>query len=146
VTWELWIPLLVALITVTGGIMTWSLTERARRAQEEYSRREARYSALVGTLHGFYVDTTSPELRGKFIAELELAWLYCPDDVIRKGYGFLNSVQVGSKATEAEQKLALGEFVSAIRQDLLSRERVRTTALKPSEFQTLGPTMTGGRK
>jgi hypothetical protein len=96
VTWELWIPLLVALITVTGGIMTWSLTERARRAQEEYSRREARYSALVGTLHGFYVDTTSPELRGKFIAELELAWLYCPDDVIRKGYGFLNSVQVGS--------------------------------------------------
>jgi hypothetical protein len=143
---ELWIPLLVALITVTGGIVTWSFTERARRAQEEFARREARYSVLVSAIHGFYEDTTSPELRAKFIAELELAWLYCPDDVIRKGYRFLNSVHVGSQASEVEQKAALGEFVVAIRQDLLSRKRVKVTNLKPSEFQTLGPTLPGRPK
>lgn len=144
--WQYWVPLLVALVSVAGVLLTWSWTERARLAHEEYARREARYSTLMSTLHGFYEDTSSPELRAKFISELELAWLYCPDDVIRKGYNFLNTVKVGTTSDDSAQKASLCAFVLAIRQDLLSRKRVKSTMLSPSEFEILVPRLIPGEQ
>jgi len=69
-----------------SAVIAWFLNERQKRATEEYVRKERRYEALIDALGGFYVGTSEKpegrELKSRFLAELNKAWLYCPDTVI----------------------------------------------------------------
>ncbi len=126
---------LTALATIFGVFYN----EHSKRIYEEYQRREERYSQLLQSLKGFYVSSPSKELREEFLNQLNLCWMYCPDEVIQKGYKFLFMVHTGAedKYTNAERAKALGDFVLAIRKDLIDREPLEKTELTPEDFKRL---------
>lgn len=122
-------------LTVIAGFVTLFLNERSKRSEEEYKRKEERYIELVTALRGFYVESFYKEMRENFLRQLNLCWLYCPDDVIHKAYKFLLTVQTSQKQPASDKEKAVGEFILAIRKDLLSRKSVRSTTLEPEDFK-----------
>jgi Pyruvate/2-oxoacid:ferredoxin oxidoreductase delta subunit len=123
-----------------GGVIAWFFNERRKRAWEEYQKKEERYRELLRTIKGFYIETADKKMKDEFLEQLKQCWLYCPDEVIKKAYSFLNSIDTSSKATKPEQDLALGNFVAAIRNDLLSRKITRRSDLNGSDFKHLRAT------
>lgn len=134
------IPVIGVVLTLIGGFVTWYLNERSKRTYEEYKRKEERYSELIRSLRGFYVDSFSKELREEFLNQLNLCWMYCPDEVIHKAYKFLFMVHTGKKYQDDEKEKAVGEFILAIRKDLINRKPLRKTELKPEDFKHLRAT------
>lgn len=82
----------------------------------------------------------SKELRTEFLNQLNLCWMYCPDEVIYKGYNFLFMVHTGQKHSDEEKEKAVGELILAIREDLISRKPLKETRLKPEDFKHLQAT------
>ena len=134
------IPVIGVILTLIGGFVTWYLNEQSKRSYEEYKRKEERYAALIRSLRGFYVDSFSKELRDEFLNQLNLCWMYCPDEVIHKAYKFLVMVHTGKKYSEGEKEKAVGEFILAIRRDLINRKPLSKTELKPEDFKHLRAT------
>jgi hypothetical protein len=94
-------------LTLLGGIVTWALNERSKRIHEEYKWKEERYSGLIRSFRGFYVNLLSKELREGFLKQLNLCWMYCPDNVIRKAYGFLLTVHTGAESSSADKEASI---------------------------------------
>ena len=128
------------IITLIIGLTTWYLNERSKRVYEEYKRKEERYSELIRTLKGFYIDSLNKELKDGFLNQLNLCWLYCPDEVINKGYNFLSTVHTNNESKDEERERALGEFILAIRKDLIKREPLEKTNLEAKDFKHLKAT------
>lgn len=104
------------------AILVWWLNERSKRQYDEYIRREKRYSALLQCLKGFYVGSSNPQkLKQEFLDQLDQCWLYCPDNVIRKGYDFLMTVHTNNNVSDKEKENTLQEFILEIRKDLYGR-------------------------
>ena len=132
-----WLDALKISIPVLVAVLGWLLNERSKRQWEQYKRKEDRYVALVENLKGFYVDAntdpkTAKESKDKFLSQLSVAWLYCPDAIIRTGYRFLGLVSVGVSTPDTEKELAAGDLVSQMRIDL----RV-PTELEASDYRHL---------
>ena len=122
-------------LPLIGGVVAWFANERKKRAWEEYEKKEEHYHELMRTIKGFYVSTNNPILKDEFIEQLKQCWLYCPDDVIIKGYEFLNTVHTGHNSSDSEKELALGELIISIRKDLLSRKITRRSKLTPNDYK-----------
>lgn len=136
--------ILKVLIPLLAIVLPWFLNELAKRRFESYQRKEASYRELLGSLHGFYAgEMNTKELRNNFLRQFNLAWLYCPDEVIRKGYKFLETVksEEGEKNTVSSEQ-ALGEFILAIRKDLMQHRFFWSSTLKADEFQILSVSKT----
>ena len=130
-------------IPFIGAIIAWCANEWRKRLWEEYRRKEEKYQLLLKSLKGFYTSASPEEakvLKQSFLEQVNLCWLYCPDEVIKKAYVFLSCVHTNIRCTDEEKEKALGELVLAIRKDLLSRKMVRKTELKPEDFKILSPT------
>ena len=118
-----------------GAVIAWFANEWRKRLADQYQRKEANYKELLRSLRGFYFGTVNAnELKLEFLNQLNAAWLYCPDDVIQKAYAFLYTVH-GESSSDEKKEAALGEFVAAIRKDLLSRKLVRSTSLSAKDFR-----------
>ncbi len=128
--WKILAPALFA-------ILAWSLNEGAKLEWAQYTSKEQSYKQLLKSSRGFYSSTENTQLKQNFLDELNQCWLYAPDEVIKKGYIFLETVHKGSGKTEEEQQKAMGEFVVAIRNDLLNRKIVDETKLSPKDFKHL---------
>lgn len=138
---------IVALIQVGGtvfvlvaGFITLFINERNKRNQQEYKRKEERYIELVNALRGFYVESIDQEKREEFLRQVNLSWLYCPDEVIQTAYNFLMMVHTDQEHQDAEKEKAVGEFILAVRMDLIGRKPVKSTSLKPEDFKHLRAT------
>lgn len=131
-------------IPLIGAIVAWFANERRKRMWEEYKRREDRYQELILSLKGFYLSSWSQEESKKhknhFIDQLNLCWMYCPDDVIKKAYAFIDTVHTDKISTDETKEKTLGEFILSIRKDLISRKVLSDTTLKPEDFKTLTST------
>ena len=128
--WKIAAPALVA-------IAAWYFNERSKRIQQEYERKEESYKELLRTLRGFYVAGHDTQLKSEFLHQVNLCWLYAPDEVIKKAYNFLSLVHTGVTATNDKKELAVGELVTEIRKDLISRNIVSKSKLKPEDFKHL---------
>ncbi|MGR2788659.1 hypothetical protein ACUXZW_00195 [Bacillus subtilis] len=115
-------PLFVAVLTIFGGFFTWYLNERSKRNQEAYNRKEERYAELVKSIKGFYAMSENKELRSIFLDQVNLCWLYCPDQVICKLYNFLELLE--GISTEEQKLKALGEVFIEIRKDLIKDSKL----------------------
>jgi Pyruvate/2-oxoacid:ferredoxin oxidoreductase delta subunit len=120
-----YIPLLITLITIITGFITWGLNERSKRKQEGYKRKEEHYTELIKSLKGFYVNSNNKDLKEVFLEQVNLCWMYCPDDVVIKIYDFLEAVNTNSNATDEQKDKALGEVMVAIRNDLLKDTKLK---------------------
>jgi ribonuclease HI len=71
-----------------AAIVAWFANEWRMRGWEEHQRKEDRYQELITSLKGFYVSSWTQEEskahKNHFIDQLNLCWMYCPDDVIHK--------------------------------------------------------------
>jgi len=128
--WKIAAPLFFATIM-------WFLNERSKLSWEQYKRKEESYKELLLAIKGFTKQEHSKELKEKYLDQLNICWLYAPDDVINKGYAFLDSVFIGAESNEKECQEKLGAFVLAIRTDILSRKCVKKTNLSKEKFRTL---------
>ncbi len=123
-----------------GAVIAWFANEKHKRLADQYQRKETSYKELLRSLRGFYVDAEgADDLKLEFLQQLNLSWLYCPDDVIRKGYAFLETIHTAHLTSDEEKELALGAFVAAVRKDILSRNLVRSTRLTAADFKHLHP-------
>lgn len=134
------IPIYATFLTIVGSVGLWVLNERARRNMEEKKRREDRYILLMNSLRGFYETSVDSKLKEEFISQVNLAWLYCPDEVIRAAYNFLDSVHTDTKKNDSEKNLAVGNLILAIRKDMASGSFINLTELKASDFKHLRAT------
>lgn len=128
--WAIIIPALIAVIT-------FALTERNKLKWEQYKRKEQSYATLIKSIRGFYVNSQDKELKSRFIEQLNLCWLYAPDEVIKKGYDFLSTIHTGQKSTDEVKESALGDFVATIRKDLLEQRIVTKTKLTGKDYRHL---------
>jgi len=125
-------------LPLCGAVIAWFVNEWRKRLWEQYKRKESSYKELVRCLRGFYSGTENADrLKGEFLDQLNQCWLYCPDEVIKKGYAFLDTVHANQVHPDNVKDKAMGEFIAAIRKDLLSRELVRSTKLSGDEFRHL---------
>lgn len=132
--WKIALPAL-------GAILAWWFNERTKRLWEQYKRKEESYKNLILGLRGFYQGIDNIELKSKFLGEVNLCWLYAPDEVIQKAYNFLDTTNVQREPISQEaKKQAAGALVLAIRKDLLSSKLVRDTELNSGDFKHLGVT------
>lgn len=131
-------------IPLLGAVIAWFANEWRKRGWEEYQRKEDQYQELINSLKGFYISSWNPEEskihKNNFIDQLNLCWMYCPDDVIRKAYAFISTVHTGQKSSDNEKEKALGELILSIRKDLISRKVLSGTTLRPEDFQLLTST------
>jgi len=134
------IPVIGAVIVFVSGLVMWYLNERSKRIYEEYTRKEEKYSGLIRSLKGFYVTSFDKNLRNEFLNQLNLCWIYCPDEIIHKSYNFLLMVHTDQQHSDKEKEKAVGELIVAIRKDLISRKPLRETNLRPEDFRHLGAT------
>ncbi|MCR4313675.1 MAG: hypothetical protein NUV84_00305 [Candidatus Uhrbacteria bacterium] len=127
----------LSFLTITAGFITWGLNERSKRIAEDFSRKETKYMELIRCLQGFYVGSEDKDLKAEFLKQLNLCWMYCPDDVIRKVYQFLGTIHTDPSYGSLTKEDAVGEIMLAIRQDLIERKRFRNTELTARDFQHL---------
>ena len=90
---EDWLKIVIPLTSV---IFAWWLNERSKLKWEKHIRKEDSYRGFLESIHGFYVTSQDEKQKEKFLQELRLAWLYCPDDVIKAGNAFLGTVVTGA--------------------------------------------------
>ena len=114
-----WLKIIIALASV---VVAWLLNEHAKLRWEKRLRKEERYKAFHESIRGFYVASQDTEQKEQFLQELRLAWLYCPDDVIKAGNAFLRTVATGAHCSDEEKERVLAEFVIALRRDLHGRK------------------------
>lgn len=121
-----------------GAVFAWFVNEWRKRIWVQYQRKEESYKELLRCLKGFYIGTANAnELKAEFLNQLNRCWLYCPDDVIVKGYAFLNTVHATNPAPDDIKEKAMGHFVASIRSDLISRKLLRSTKLSGKDFKHL---------
>ena len=99
--WKFVVPLM-------GAVVAWFLNEWRKRIWEQYQRKEDQYKILIRCLQGFYVGTANQQMKAKFLQQLNICWLYCPDEVIKKAYAFLDTVHAGKNQTDEISNFRLG--------------------------------------
>jgi len=133
-------------ITFLSGLVlaavTWLLNERGKRRHNDYVRKEESYKRLLKNLPAFYTGSVNAEQKKEFLEQINLCWLYCPDDVIKKAYIFLSKVKTGANFSDEVKEKELKEFIYAIRKDLLPRRFLffKRGKLKADDFEILSST------
>ena len=128
--WGIMVPALIA-------VWTFYKTENNKLKWEQYKSKEQSYTSLIKSVKGFYVGSHDDSLKNMFIEQLNLCWLYAPDEVIQHGYKFLMSVHTGKVYSDEEKELALGNFIAVIRKDMLDQKITRKTNLKGDDYKHL---------
>lgn len=92
---------------------------------------------LLSSIEGFSAENRDEKKIKEFLHQLDLCWLYCSDEIIKKGYAFLGSVHREAKTTDEEKEKLVKNFVFAMRKDLISRRLVKKTKLSIGDYQLL---------
>jgi len=122
------------IIPIIAVIVAWYLNERSKRKFEEYKRKEESYRKLLLSARGFYIATNDNDLKMEFINELNICWLYAPDEVIKEGNNFLfKLIEDNINTQEAERSLK--KLIEEIRKDIISRKLVRKTNLSSDDIR-----------
>ena len=110
--------ILVPFISVISVVVGWWLNEWSKRKESELLKKRERYEALILAIKGFYIadGISSTYTKQTFINQVNLSWLYCSDEFIKKANEFLDYVSL----TEVNQDIGknlLGELMVIIRKD-----------------------------
>lgn len=130
------------IIGITGGILTWLYNEVQKRRIKLLSEKEKRYENLIRLLRNLGDVAENNEKGNEFIVEFQLCWMYCPDEIIKKGNLFLDSMnpEIVDRNQKEIDKLK-GEFIVELRKDLIKMNKPicyhfqKTTKLQHSDFK-----------
>lgn len=126
-------------IPLIAAMVAWLANEWRKRAAEDRNRREERYRLLLDHSRGFYVGGNPTDI-AKFLADVNLSWLYCPDGVIRALYTFLDTVHSAKPTTEHAREKAFNQMVAAMRYDLRRIGPFKCTSLVAADYRHVGAT------
>lgn len=135
-TWIIWI------VGIVGGIITWLYNEVQKRRQKLLSEKEKRYENLIRLIRNLGDVAIDSNKGNEFIVEFQLCWMYCPDEVIKKGNRFLDSMNSEIEVFEQKNTDNLkGEFILELRKDLIKMNKSllyifqKSTNLKAKDFR-----------
>jgi hypothetical protein len=118
--------------TVYGPKFQESWRQKSQKETRIWSQNEERFSNMLKTLEGFYIEYPDPQealkLRKEFMKEYRQVWLYSSDDAIRKINAFFLSTGY-SKNVETVQDKTFRGMVYNMRKTIYGN-----TALKPEDF------------
>jgi|WetSurMetagenome_2_1015567.scaffolds.fasta_scaffold321803_2 hypothetical protein len=123
--WKDLLPSIILILAAFVSILTWFLNEWSKRRDQKIQLKFERYTRLIEALSGYF-EPRDKELQKKFKNELNLCWLHCPDDVIRKATDFFDVVEKNS----GDKDRAAIELLLAIRKTTPFKK----TALKSEDF------------
>ncbi len=86
---------------------------------------------------GEQYNNPSKQLKEAFLYQVNLCWLYSPDEVIKAAYGFLDTVHASATSTDAVKEKAVSSLVLAMREDILSGKTIDKTELTAGDFKHL---------
>jgi hypothetical protein len=136
------LPLLLTLLTILGSVLIWYLNEKSKRELNIQKQKEERYKKMVICIKAFTTGSPDVTLRQEFIDQLNLSWVYCPDEVVKKGTYILETMipnEVGlSKYTNEEKVKAIGDFFVEIRKDVLNKNPNTKSNLKIEDYKSIG--------
>jgi hypothetical protein len=130
------ISLIATLLTLLVSFTIWSLSERSKRIESKLKIKEERYMKLISSIQGFGDGTLDVQRANEFPNELNLAWIYCSDDVIKKCIVFIDILSIKENRKQADVNSAIGDILLSIRKDLeietkLKKEDVRNVFYNP---------------
>ena len=125
--------LISVLGSTLGSVYMWKKEKEKERINKEYEKKEERYISLVKSIKGFYNGTHDQQKIDQFLDEFYLSWLYCPDNVIKKGKEFL--IKLENSNDEKEIENALADFILEMRKDLINRKKVDKTNLTTEDYK-----------
>ena len=132
---------MITIIGILGGFSGWLYNEWQKRIAKARSEKEERYKELITLVRSFGGAFYDRDKANKFILELQLCWMYCPDQVIQKGNNFLDLMKNKERPPDFQKNLdmAKGELILAIRSDLIAIGNplsfLKKTILKPEDFR-----------
>jgi hypothetical protein len=139
VSWNDWLPLILFVFAAALSLITWGLTEWARRSTKRHLRKTERYVELIDLIENLMENKEKkpgdPDLRIKFIHQINLCWLHCPDDVIRKTTDLVSKFNNDGISLEKKEE-ALSELMITLRKDVLKK-----TKLNNADYEKLRPAM-----
>ncbi|MBL7935270.1 MAG: hypothetical protein JNM51_05610 [Bacteroidia bacterium] len=130
------------IIGIIGGIATWLYNEVQKRRIKLLFEKEKRYENLIRLLRNLGEVALNSDKGNEFIVEFQLCWMYCPDEIIKKGNLFLDSMN--STIVERNQQninKLKGEFIVELRKDLIKMNKSifysfqKDTKLQYSDFR-----------
>ena len=125
---------IAALVTGVFGIYGLGEAARQRLEWDQYTRKAEIYETVLREMGGFYENAKNARARkDKVLEAFRLCELHCPDQIIRAGNAFLNTVAVGARSSEEEQQQALGMLREEMRRDLWPESK-----LSIEEFRSWG--------
>ena len=99
---------------------------------------------MVTCIKSFTRGNTDVQLRQEFIDQLNLSWVYCPDEIIKKGTFILETMIPDanglSRYTNEQKVNAIGELFVEIRKDILTTSLRTKTKLKAEDYKSIGTT------
>ena len=129
--------LTIFIVSAFISIIIWYLNERSKRSILEYKIKEERYVELIDLIEELK-DGKKPgddELRPKFIHQINLCWLYCSDDVVRKIIDLVSKFN-RDEIPECARKDATGKLMVVLRKDLRNEDSLkrRIPFVKPKKL------------
>jgi len=137
-TWNNWLPLLLFVLGAFLSLLTWGLTEWARRSTKRHSQRTKRYVELIDLIENLMENDKKkpgdPDLKDQFMHQINLCWLHCSDDIIQKTIDMISKFNDDDIPADIKDT-ALCELMISLRKDIMSTE------LKHEDYKKIKPAM-----
>jgi len=134
---------------ILGSVVTQILTTLVRGAEREYELAHEGYERLLHLTRN--ITEANVQEKGKagveeLNAEIDRAWLYASDEVVKVAYKITDRARPGALVDPTLDQRLMGELVTTMRRDLWSRRALwkkfrfrRKTALGSDDYRFLGP-------
>lgn len=126
----------IFIFAASASIIIWYLNEGKRRSIQEYKQKETRYLELIELIEKLEPnEKPSDHLRDDFLHQINLCWLYCPDNIVRKIAELISSLNNDSISQESKEN-SMSELMIALRKDIRKK-----TKLNQDDYRKVKPSM-----
>ncbi len=111
-----------AVITVLLTCLGYIIKEFLQFSTRLKASKEEKYLRLLENVESFHASLgkNSSQDRKAFLCEFRKSYLYASDEVIKKGYKFINSISEYSVDSNELRNEKLSEFMLSMRKDMFS--------------------------
>ena len=116
----------------------WRFKEQVERSNKIYLQKVERYDKLIELIENLKENMKpgDTELRDKFMHQINLCWLYCPDQVVQKIIDFVLKFN-DDKVSKKEREETVGELMITLRRDA----QFKKTKLNRVDYENIRPAM-----
>jgi hypothetical protein len=139
-----WLPLIIFAFTAFLSLLVWGFSEWAKRSNERFLQKEERYLKLIELIENLKENEKpgDPDLKIRFIHQINLCWLYCSDDVVRKTINLISKFN-DDRVPKEEKEKTVSELMISLRKDVLKIMpwNIRPTKLNQADYEKINSSM-----